>query len=164
MASSHDLKEVLKDTLESRGVLGEIKARIRAEVFTALNDQSERKPLMNSENVLIYELIREFLDFNKCKYTNSVLISEAGLPQVPLDREFLRNELNVVEDAPSKSVPLLYSLVANYKESKNGNRFSASKPSHVTEVLGNSHQYNATLQYGSENDEPVAVIVKGGKL
>ena len=31
---------VLKETLESRGVLGQIKARIRAEVFNALDDQA----------------------------------------------------------------------------------------------------------------------------
>jgi lisH domain-containing protein FOPNL len=31
---------VLKETLENRGVLGQIKARIRAEVFNALDDQA----------------------------------------------------------------------------------------------------------------------------
>ena len=34
MASLEDLKSVLKETLEQRGVLGDIKARIRAEIFT----------------------------------------------------------------------------------------------------------------------------------
>ncbi|KAH9489720.1 hypothetical protein Btru_037633 [Bulinus truncatus] len=163
MASSHDLKDVLKETLEDRGVLGEIKARIRAEVFSALNDQSERRPPLSSENVLIYELIREFLEFNKCKYTSSVLVSEVGLPQIPLDREFLRNELNAVEDAPSKSVPLLYSLVATFQERKKEQKFNGFKAQQVSDDIG-SHHYNAKLKYDSVNDEPVAVVVKGGKL
>ena len=30
---------MLKETLENRGVLGQIRARIRAEVFSALDDQ-----------------------------------------------------------------------------------------------------------------------------
>ena len=30
---------VLKETLENRGVLGQIRARVRAEVFAALDDQ-----------------------------------------------------------------------------------------------------------------------------
>lgn len=30
---------VLKETLENRGVLGQIRARVRAEVFSALDDQ-----------------------------------------------------------------------------------------------------------------------------
>ncbi|OXB68864.1 hypothetical protein ASZ78_002279 [Callipepla squamata] len=64
---------VLKDTLEKRGALGQIKARIRAEVFNALDDQSEPRPPLSHENLLINELIREYLEFNKYKYAASVL-------------------------------------------------------------------------------------------
>merc|ERR1711963_449863 len=98
MASSQDLKEVLKESLSNSGALGEIKARIRSEIFRSLDDPSEVKPPVSNENLLIYELIREFLDYNQCKNASSVLTSEIGLPTVPLDREFLGNELNVVED------------------------------------------------------------------
>lgn len=34
---------VLKETLENRGVLGQIRARVRAEVFGALDDQVSDK-------------------------------------------------------------------------------------------------------------------------
>lgn len=64
---------VLKDTLEKRGSLGQIKARLRAEVFNALDDQSEPRPPLSHENLLINELIREYLNYNKYKYTASVL-------------------------------------------------------------------------------------------
>jgi lisH domain-containing protein FOPNL len=37
MASLEDLKNVLKETLEQKGVLSDLRARIRAEVFTALD-------------------------------------------------------------------------------------------------------------------------------
>lgn len=66
---------VIKDTLDNRGVLGQIKARIRAEVFNALDDQSETKPPLSNENMIINELIREYLEFNRYKYTSSVLVS-----------------------------------------------------------------------------------------
>lgn len=66
---------VLKDTLEKRGALGQIKARMRAEVFNALDDQSVPRPALSHENLLINELIREYLDYNKYKYTASVLTS-----------------------------------------------------------------------------------------
>ncbi|ESO85787.1 hypothetical protein LOTGIDRAFT_130281, partial [Lottia gigantea] len=95
---------VLKESLETRGVLGQIKARIRAEVFTALNDQSEAKPKLSHENVLINELIREYLEYNGYKYAASVLVSESGMNPTSLDRDFVKNELNVCEDGPSKSV------------------------------------------------------------
>ncbi|KAF4792002.1 FGFR1OP N-terminal like protein [Turdus rufiventris] len=76
MATVAELKAVLKDTLEKRGALAQIKARIRAEVFNALDDQSEPRPTLSRENLLINELIREYLDYNKYKYTASVLTAD----------------------------------------------------------------------------------------
>ncbi|XP_053936991.1 centrosomal protein 20 isoform X1 [Cuculus canorus] len=106
---------VLRDTLEKRGALGQIKARIRAEVFNALDDQSEPRPPLSHENLLINELIREYLDYNKYKYAASVLTAESGQPEVPLDRQFLAKELNIVEDANGKSVrPLLYGIISHF--------------------------------------------------
>ncbi|XP_032896167.1 centrosomal protein 20 isoform X3 [Amblyraja radiata] len=104
MATVSELKAVLKETLEKRGVMGQLKARIRAEVFSALDDQSEPRPPLSHENLLINELIREYLEFNKYKYTASVLTAEAGQPEIPLERQFLVNELNIVEDTSIKTV------------------------------------------------------------
>uniref|UniRef100_A0A8C3KMX9 Centrosomal protein 20 n=1 Tax=Calidris pygmaea TaxID=425635 RepID=A0A8C3KMX9_9CHAR len=114
MATIAELKAVLRDTLEKRGALGQIKARIRAEVFNALDDQSEPRPPLSRENLLINELIREYLEYNKYKYAASVLTAESGQPEVPLDRQFLAKELNVVEDANAKSVPLLYGILSHF--------------------------------------------------
>nr|XP_029507284.1 lisH domain-containing protein FOPNL-like [Oncorhynchus nerka] len=104
MATITELKCALRESLESRGVLGQLKARIRAEVFNALDDQSEPRPVLSHDNLLINELIREYLEFNKYRYTASVLTAESGQPEVPLDRQFMANELKVVEDPSSRSV------------------------------------------------------------
>ncbi|KAM8950658.1 centrosomal protein 20 isoform 2-T2 [Lycaon pictus] len=104
MATVAELKAVLKDTLEKRGVLGHLKARIRAEVFSALDDESEPRPPLSHENLIINELIREYLEFNKYKYTASVLISESGQPVVPLDRPFLIRELNAFEESKDDTI------------------------------------------------------------
>ena len=58
--------DVLKDTLENRGVLGQVKARIRAEIFAALDDNSLPPPKLSNENLIINELIREYLEYYKC--------------------------------------------------------------------------------------------------
>lgn len=63
----------IKETLESRGVWAQLKAGIRAEVFSALEDQGKPRPPLSHENLLINELIREYLEFNKYRYTTSVL-------------------------------------------------------------------------------------------
>lgn len=71
---------VLRDTLEKRGALGHLKAQIRAEVFGVLDDDQEPRPTLSHENLLINELIREYLEFNKYKYTASVLMAGKGAP------------------------------------------------------------------------------------
>ena len=43
MATIEELKDVLKETLEDRGVLSKIKAQIRAEIFNTLNEQTGNK-------------------------------------------------------------------------------------------------------------------------
>lgn len=95
-------------------MLGHLKARIRAEVFNALDDDRESRPSLSHENLLINELIREYLEFNKYKYTASVLIAESGQPVVPLDRQFLIRELNAFEESKDNSIPLLYGILAHF--------------------------------------------------
>ncbi|KAM6939908.1 centrosomal protein 20 [Xenentodon cancila] len=114
MATITELKCAVRETLESRGVLGQLKARIRAEVFEALDEQREPRPRLSHENLLLNELIREYLEFNRYRCAASVLTAESGQPEAPLDRQFLAKQLNVLEDESSKSVPLLYGLMSHF--------------------------------------------------
>ena len=94
MASLEDLKNVLRETLEQKGVLGKVKAQIRAEIFTALDADNAGKPAIPQENVLINELIREYLEYNKYYNTVSVLVAESGQPvDPPFDRNFMERKL-----------------------------------------------------------------------
>ncbi|CAG9314531.1 unnamed protein product [Blepharisma stoltei] len=112
MASIEDLKNALKETLEARGVLGDLKAKIRAEIFSALDDREPSRPRLSQENVLINELIREYLEYNGYNHTLSVLVAESGQPaQSPFDRAFISRELKISETMESKSVPLLYGIL-----------------------------------------------------
>nr|CAB3246796.1 lisH domain-containing protein FOPNL-like [Phallusia mammillata] len=114
MATVDALKKALTDTLETKGVMGELKARVRTEVFRALDDPTATKPKLSNENLLINDLIREYLIFNDYKYTDSVLVAETGQPEVQLHRDFLCQELNVADTESSAKVPLLYSLLDSF--------------------------------------------------
>jgi lisH domain-containing protein FOPNL len=98
MASLEDLKSALKITLENKGVLQQVKAQIRAEIFNSLDEQvhvrlgvpsctwtrdcrcstcecqETEKPQLSSENILINELIREYLEYNHHFHTVAVLL------------------------------------------------------------------------------------------
>ncbi|KAL8582305.1 Centrosomal protein 20 [Nucella lapillus] len=86
MASAAELTEVVKKNLEQRGVLNQVKARIRAEVYNAIDRPADNRPVISNENILINELIREYLDFNKYHYTSSLLTAESGMAKEPFDR------------------------------------------------------------------------------
>lgn len=120
MASVNELKEVLKETLEERGVLNEIRAKVRAEIFNSLNDQSSKnskqKPVSN-ENLIINELIREYLAFNNYNNTLSVFLPESSQPvKPPFDRTYISKKLKVLEDKNSRELPLLYGLAFGLKK------------------------------------------------
>ena len=53
MTTINEMKDALKETLESRGVLSQLRARIRAEIFNALNEDPEDKPKL-SMGILIF--------------------------------------------------------------------------------------------------------------
>ncbi|OWZ18739.1 hypothetical protein PHMEG_0007127 [Phytophthora megakarya] len=110
---------VLKETLAARGSLDQIKARIRAEIFAALDDHDVPKPKLSNENLIINELIREYFEYNGYRHALSVFLPESGQPaEKPFDRQFLSSELNVVEDPRFTHVPLLYSIVASLQQSR----------------------------------------------
>ena len=115
MASLEDLKNVLRETLEQKGTLNKVKAEIRAEIFTALDaDNTQGKPPVPQENILINELIREYLEYNRYYNTASVLVTESGGPtEPPFDRNFMERKLQVTSSGGNKTqqVPLLYELV-----------------------------------------------------
>ena len=56
---------------------------------------------MTDENLLIIELIREWLRFNQFTSTHSVFMAETGAPVVPLDRPELSTLVGVADDAQS---------------------------------------------------------------
>lgn len=115
-ATVEELKDVLRETLENRGALGNVRAQLRAEVSNALEDRSSatKRPELSDENLIINELIREYLVFNRYRSTLSVLLPESGQPETPpFDRDFLAREMRVRENENSRKLPLLYTMVSN---------------------------------------------------
>ena len=120
MSEVTDLKEVLSETLQSNGTLDKLKAQLRAQVFAVLQeDEAAIKPPLSNANLIINELIREYLQYNQYNHTLSVLLPESGQPIEQFDRTFLANELGIEMNQYSKKVPLLYSILAlqQYKPS-----------------------------------------------
>ncbi|XP_054712527.1 centrosomal protein 20-like [Uloborus diversus] len=116
MATARDLKDALKEALSKSGVLAEIRARIRAEVFNVLQDDADLPPPLSNDNLIINELIREYLIYNGYFHTESVLTTESGQPQIQMARGILEEHLNVKQLKENAHIPLLYGLVSYFAE------------------------------------------------
>jgi len=114
MATIHELQDALRERLEGNGVLGTLRAQVRGEIFKALDaGQDLQPPKLSNENLLINDLFREYLTFNRYRNTLSVFQSESGQPALSLGRSFMAQQLHVTEDENTNKLPLLYTLIAH---------------------------------------------------
>ncbi len=122
--SVQELKAALREALDQRGVLDTIRANMRHEVFRAMEDPDGVRPPISPENLLINELIRDYLDFNNYRHTLAVFMPEAGQPAEPMRRDVLAYQTKLPQvvssgdgDVPGKPLPLLYALLAPQNQS-----------------------------------------------
>ena len=135
MTTVEELKNALKETLEQKGVLNEIRAKMRQSIFEAIESDDKPQPKLSNENLIINALIKEYLDYNNYLHTASVFLAESG--QIKLDRNFITSQLNIIETNQSQQVPLLYSLIfgmqkqnenLNEDNNINNNNYSINNP------------------------------------
>jgi len=170
MTNVNDLKAAIKDILQSNGTLNKIKAEIRESIYHAIETNDTIKPKLPEENLLINELIREYMHYNGYFHSASVFISESGQPEdSPLDRNFIAKELNVIESNTSKNIPLLYSLIYglkkenyepnNYEEINSMNNINnfTSVNNNSSIKISNTQGINKPIEFNSK-DQPKGII------
>jgi FGFR1 oncogene partner len=122
-----ELKNLVIQTLETNGILGQIRAKLRSSVFKVIDNNDPQHPekamhwenplaqkvLETTESALAADLIREYLEFYRLDYTLSIMIPEANLKQDPLDKEELIKRSDV--DQPNQSEPLLIQILKERK-------------------------------------------------
>lgn len=131
---TEDLSLAVKTALERKGILKDIRAKIRAEVYHTLEDKTvmvTRPGIFNSSyNItnekeygtdlyLAQELIREYLASLQHNNTLSVYCEETGQPrEMGTDRTFIGGELGFNVSQCDSSVPLLLLLVQQLRKNK----------------------------------------------
>ncbi|KAJ8027392.1 FGFR1 oncogene partner [Holothuria leucospilota] len=137
-----ELRDLVAQTLETSGVLGKIRAELRASVFLALEEQNTREKktpfvnqdlktfLQSKDGLTITSLVLEFLNFFNLDFTAAVFNPEANLGEKCEGREELKKRLNL-ESTEKK--PLLYDLL----EKSRGGTQQPLKP-----LTGNTENYS----------------------
>ena len=85
------MKDLVIQALENKGVLGQIRARLRSAVFKIVDEQDQQRKIgcgLKWENPLLYkiletkiglllsEVIREFMEYFRMDYSLSIFIPE----------------------------------------------------------------------------------------
>ena len=112
--------DTIEKALRDKGVLDQLTCKVRAEILQVLKSslkvKQEKKVIPEStNNFLINEIIKEYLDFNGFKHSADVLSVESGQPTKRVERVDLENALKIHTGPNAKQVPLIYSMVTSFR-------------------------------------------------
>lgn len=122
-----ELRDLLVQTLDKNGVLGKIKAELRASIFLALEAQEQKaqnplkntnlqKFVANDQGKTCIGIINQFLEHFNLDYTNAVFSPETNISDTVPDEDEIRNILNLEQSI--EKVPLLSQMVNALKNKK----------------------------------------------
>jgi FGFR1 oncogene partner len=140
-----EMKNYVIQALETKGLLGQIRAQLRSSVFKIVDDQDQKYNMgcgLKWENPMLYqisetkggtlhaELIREFMEYFRMDYSLSTFIPECSISPERLKREELIAKLGIKgasSDLPLLNMIVLYFIEAVNKEPERVNEFMKRK-------------------------------------
>ena len=129
-----EMKELIIQSLETKGVLGQIRAHLRSAVFKVVDEQDQQfntgcglkwenktlyKILETKIGTLLAEIIREFMEYFRMDYSLSIFIPECGISPERLNRKEILGKLGIISNPQNDKftaglhLPLLYYII-NY--------------------------------------------------
>lgn len=129
-----EMKELIIQSLETKGVLGQIRAHLRSAVFKVVDEQDQQfntgcglkwenktlyKILETKIGTLLAEIIREFMEYFRMDYSLSIFIPECGISPERLNRKEILGKLGIMSNPSNDKftaglhLPLLYYII-NY--------------------------------------------------
>lgn len=129
-----EMKNIVIQTLETRGVLGQIRAKLRSSVFKIVDEQDQRATNPSGcglkwENPLLYkiketnvggvisELIREFMEYLKMDYSLSVFIPECSISPERLKKDEIMAKLGMNINMFNSEIPIMFFIIHYFIES-----------------------------------------------
>ena len=123
-----ELKNLVIQTLETNGILGQLRAQLRSCVFKVIDNQDQiekgqsgfhwenpnaRKVMQTATGVICAELVKDFLEFYKLDYTLQIYLPEVNLNnQNCMSKEELSRKVGLSE--PSAQKPLMAQLIEGF--------------------------------------------------
>ena len=121
-----ELNNAVRIALQRKGVLSNIKSKLRAEIFNCIEDKIVPKPSPTHEIQLSSDLIKEFM--KNFKYENSLAVfneetdddsNQNSKTNQYDERQNIAKELGIRIDEKDKNIPLLILIVNHLLNIKN---------------------------------------------
>jgi hypothetical protein len=173
MQEINELKNLVIQSLEANGVLGQIRAQIRSSVFKIIEMQETNQkknagffwenPLCqtiydHNEGIVALELIHDFLEHFKMDYTSSVFSHEANL-KAPASKEVLAKKIGIAH--PDNSKPLLFQIIQSALNGetvfKSDNKENTTKPASTSIAQSTSGSSITNKKEVPKNTEKASV-------
>lgn len=121
-----EMKNLVIQALETRGVLGQIRAKLRSSVFKIVDEQDQKFNMgcgLKWENQLLYkigdsklgtltaEIIREFMEYLRMDYSLSVFIPECSISPERLKKEEILAKLGLKNPDALGELPILFYII-----------------------------------------------------
>ena len=125
MQEINDLKNIVIQSLESKGILSQLRAQIRSSVFKIIEDQESKEnknpaffwenPLCqkiheSDEGLQAVELMHEFFEFFRMDYTNNVFVHESNYKET-FSRDDVLKKLHIEKQSTKEDQPLLMNII-----------------------------------------------------
>lgn len=166
-----ELRDMVIEQLDANGVLGKLKAMLRAHVFLTLehpenvkkpNNDLLRKSLATNEGRLMAALVLEYLHFFNLEFTVMTFKPEAGLDDsASLARDELSRQLDIVESEQSPAHPLLCELIKRLGDSSSSDEKSRGRRSTEHADLTQKHIDDAKKKFDQYDQDSSGTIEKG---
>ena len=123
MQDISQLKKIVIESFEAKGILSEIRAQIRASVFKVVEESEQNKtnfdweqknPLeitQNEDKLILALLIDDFLSYMDLQYTSNVFAHESNLKLKDEDKQARKRLFESIGLKESTSEPYLYQLL-----------------------------------------------------
>eukprot|EP00948_MAST-09A_sp_MAST-9A-sp1_P004161 g4161.t1 len=202
MSDIEELRDAVLEALQANGTKKRLQASLRAEVYKILTQDDGRfgsgstnpaststtvaggvkKPECCVHNVVLNELIREYLEFNGLKQTASVFQLETNHPRtrdLPFDRTWLRESMGLADPEPYVSttsssttgntgaggvirgnrIPLMYTMLNQLTTQRESNELEDFDNNGAKQDLRASTE---DFQYGNSSSASSASRANGG--
>lgn len=128
-----ELKNLVLQSLEGAGVLGQIRAHLRSCVFKIVEQQDPssksnsyfmrgnplaQKAIETETGKICAELIKEFMEFYHLDYSLNIFTPELNLENQPVKKDEIQAKLGLA-DKKIENFPVLYHIISNIMGSIN---------------------------------------------